>query len=225
MRALWSVVALVPLLACVAQSAPEGATAEAELARADAGSSTDGGFTADGEPVREACTTTFGSDLGGTWQGRLDGYLTAIVPSTTHGCKSDRSHLHLQIRMSGKIYDVAVNVDDVKLAEIDAPLLDGEWSEGWHPNMPVDYVSDLGLHSSSFRGQSQANLERTLTTAFASANHVSIYATRYARSGVHLVHRARRPDVGGRQLDGAIVLRPTTGNPHYLLFSFPDQRF
>jgi len=209
MRALWSVVALLPLVACVAESAPEAATTTNELK------------VEDGKPVREACTSTFGSELGGTWQGRLDGYLTAIVPSGFHGCKGDRDHMHLQIRMGGKIYDVAINVDDVRLAEVDAPLLDGEWSEGWHPWTPLDYVSDLGLHSSSFRGQSQSALERTLTTAFASANHVSIYATKYAWSGVHLVHRSR----SGNPLDGAIVLRPTTGSPHYLLFSFPDQSF
>jgi hypothetical protein len=196
----WALLALLPLLACANEAEPAAAETADEL---------------------EACTSTFGSDLGGTWQGRLDGDLVAIVPSGTHGCHGDRSHLHLQIRMDGQVYDVAVNVDDVKLAELDAPLLGAAFSEGWHPSTPLDYVSDLEIHSGSFRSSSQPALERTLTTALASADHVSIFATKYSRSGVHLVHRSR----SGRPYDGAIVLRPTTATPHYLLFSFPDQRF
>src|SRR4051794_24097371 len=63
----------------------------------------------DGAPTRIACTSSFGAALTNTPTfGRLDGYLVAIVPpGGGSACNADSSHLHLQVRMNGAVYDVA----------------------------------------------------------------------------------------------------------------------
>lgn len=210
MRATFALLLALSVVACAAESAPEAA----DNASSDLGSG--------GAGVVGICTSTFGSGLIGANHGRLDGTLTAIVPAGTHECHGDRDHVHLQIRMNGDVYDVAVNVDGVKVAEVDAPVVGGEWSEGWHPNAPLDYAHDLRVHTSSFRSANATSVQRQLATDLANADHVSIFATKYSRGGIHLVHRSRST----QPLDGAIVTYPVgSSTPHYFLFQFPDQSF
>ena len=68
----------------------------------------------DGTPTRDTCTSNFGDALSADPTfGRLDGFLVAIVPpANMQACNDDESHVHLQIRMSGMIYDVAIDVTD-----------------------------------------------------------------------------------------------------------------
>jgi hypothetical protein len=192
---------------------------------ADAGRASDAGSDAapglpDGPPIRQSCTGELGSEVSET-HGRLDGILVAIVPPGNGGCNADGDHVHLQVRVDGEVYDVAVNVDaasgDVLYLEHDAPLTAGAWSEGWHPGDPLDYLS-LGLHDSDFAAQSESALVSAITSALATANHVSIYGTGYGSDGLHLVHR-------NHGFDGAIVVRPLSASPHYLLFDFVDEPF
>jgi hypothetical protein len=215
MRSLSSLLLLaIPLLACAAEPSRDEAVA----------TDTDElGTSASASASASACTSTLGSGLVGGSHGRLDGDLVAIVPAGSHQCHGDRDHTHLQIRMSGQVYDVAINIDGVKVAETDAPLVDGTFSEGWHTDAPLDYARDLGMHSSSFQRISAAALQQHLASALANADHISVYATKYSRGGIHLVHRSR----SSQPLDGAIVISPTTGTgtPHYFLFQFPDQCF
>lgn len=207
MRAFSSVASLlfaIPLLACTTEAAPDSAEEASDLSG--------------------ACTSTFGEGLISGSHGRLDGSLTAVVPAGTHGCHGDRDHVHLQIRMGADVYDVAVNVDGVKVGEVDAPAVGGDWSEGWHANAPLDYARDLQVHTASFRSMNAAAVQRQLATELASADRVSVFATKYSRGGVHLVHRSR----SSQPLDGAVVIYPPTGStatPHYVLFQFPDQSF
>lgn len=222
MRALWSLLVLLPVVACAAESREAAVSSTDELSAFDGGIGADANVdSGDGVPERRACTTAFGRDLGGAWHGRLDGRLVSIVPSHTHSCRGDNDHIHLQVLMGGSVYDVAINVDDVGLGEVDGPLPD-PWTEGWHSNEPFDYVRDLGVRSSQFRSIHQSALEQQLQNELASVNYISIYSTRYSNGGTHLVHRSRN---AGRNLDGAIVLQPTSAKPHYLLFKFPDQAF
>ncbi|HEY3450374.1 MAG TPA: hypothetical protein VGK67_28730 [Myxococcales bacterium] len=178
----------------------------------------------DGAPTRVACTSHYGSALTKT-HGRLDGYLVAIVPPGNGGCNVDSDHVHLQVRMDGAIYDVAVNVystssgsPDVDFAEADEALVDGPWAEGWHSTDALDYVQ-FGLHAADFVATSKSALVERITEDLATANHVSVFATGYGGTGAHLVHR----NGGGR--DGAIVVRPLSAAPHYLMFHFSDQTF
>jgi hypothetical protein len=216
---LRKILVLLPLLAvaaCAAESEnPEGSSADELRTRG-------GGGGSDGTPTPRQCTSTFGSQLTGGSHGRLDGYLVAMVPAGTHSCHGDANHLHLQILMNNAVYDVAVNVDQVDFAEVNAPLVDGAWSEGWHANGPLDYVNDLSLHSSSFASTNKSALAQQLTNELSSANHVSIFATKYSDSGIHLVHRTRTTGSGQ---DGAIVINPLSPNAHYFAFHFSDQSF
>jgi hypothetical protein len=173
--------------------------------------------TVDGTPTRTACTSSFGSALTSA-HGRLDGTLVAIVPAGTHTCNGDSTHVHLQVKVDGAIYDVAVNADGLE-AEADAPLPGSPWSEGWHAGDTLDYVTDLGLHASSFTLTGLTAVRQRIETELASANHVAIYATGYGATGVHLVHRQ------GSGRDGAVVLDPLGPKPHILAFRFDTQSF
>ena len=190
----------------------------------------DGSGNVDGPPTRQPCTETFGSGLS-TAYGRLDGFLVAIVapgPSTAP-CHADSDHLHLQVLMSGAVYDVAVNVgtddatNDVHATTLDHALIGPAWSEGWHTGITVDYVA-LGVHSSAMPLLTQTQSVAALMTDLGTANHVSIYATGYSPvpSGAHLVHRHTS---GAAGTDGLVVTQPLSPAAHTRLFSFSTQTF
>jgi hypothetical protein len=169
----------------------------------------------DGTPTRKACTSSFGTALSAGF-GRLDGYLVAIVPLGASGCHGDSNHVHLQVEMNSKVYDVAVNVDG-NFDEGDLALPDGAWSEGWHGSVQLDYPT-LGIHSGAFQTLGLSQTAQKIESELAQANHISVFMQSYtgtdAGSGGHLVHR-----YGGSH-DGAIVIRPLDGTAHALFFDF-----
>jgi hypothetical protein len=181
----------------------------------------------DGTPTRQQCTSSFGGGLSATATfGRLDGVLVAIVPPGGGPCNADSSHVHLQVRMSGAVYDVAIDVtdgmtgvDDVHSATFDIAMpVNTPWVEGWHTALNADYVA-VGVHSTDLPLQTKAALTSALMTDLATANHVSIYATTYGADGAHLVHR------NGNGKDGFIVTQPLSNPSHLRLFSFSSQTF
>jgi hypothetical protein len=175
----------------------------------------------DGTPTRQPCTSQFGRGLTSAY-GRLDGYLVAIVQPGGGGCNADSSHVHLQVKMHGAIYDVAVNVgstgtaNDVHTATRDIPV--PQWSEGWHPGVLEDYVS-LGVHSTDLPLEPRAQIASELTADLASVNHISVFGTGYGPDGTHLIHR----NGGGH--DGLIVMDPLSSPAHVRMFSFTNQAF
>jgi len=175
----------------------------------------------DGMPTRVPCTSQFGTALTSVY-GRLDGYLVAIVQPGGGPCNADSSHVHLQIKMNGSIYDVAVNVgstgsaDDVHTTTRDIPL--PQWSEGWHPGVLEDYVS-LGVHSTDMTLQSRSQIASDLTSDLATVNHISVFGTGYGPDGAHLVHR------NGQGHDGLVVTNPLSSPAHVRMFSFTNQAF
>jgi hypothetical protein len=184
----------------------------------------------DGTPTRQTCTSSFGNALSAQPTfGRLDGFLVAIVPpGNMASCNDDDSHVHLQVRMNGAIYDVAIDVtdaathmDDVHTTTLDVPMPDGEpWTEGWHTGATVlaDYVA-LGVHDTALTLETKGALVQLIQTDLATANHVSVYTTSYGPDGGHLVHR----NGGGH--DGILVTEPLSSPSHLRLFSFTDQSF
>jgi|GEM_PF-2547527 len=184
----------------------------------------DTGGNADGPPTRVACTNKLGQALSAV-HGRLDGILVSVVqPASGGSCNADPDHLHLQVRVAGSVYDVAVTIrsnqpgDELFLAK-DAPL-PSAWSEGWHPEDALDYTAaPLAVHATDFASMTPADLVKRLDAELATANHVAIYATGYGPDGAHLVHRL------GLGVDGAIVVDPLGPTPHYLLLHFLDQAF
>jgi hypothetical protein len=197
-----------------------------DAAKGDAG--TDAAASLDGTPTRKPCTSDFGTALppSGTF-GRLDGYLVAIVaPGQTSGCNDDDSHLHLQIQMTGAVYDIAIDatdgqtqVDDVHTATIDVAMPSGPaWTEGFHTGVTIDYPA-LGVHDTALPLMSKAQIVSTLTADLATANHISIFTTTYGDNGAHLVHR------NGAGHDGLIVTEPLSTPSHVRMLSFSDQSF
>lgn len=177
----------------------------------------------DGPITRHNCVSTFGDALSvnGTF-GRLDGYLVSIVlPSNNRGCNADNDHVHLQILMQNKIYDVAVNVtSDVHSTTLDRAVFSA-WAEGWHTasDIYVEYTG-LGLHSDTIPPiTSKADLVNAIAAELGNTNRISIYATAYGPDGAHLVHR----NGGGN--DGLIVSKPLSGTAHMRAFSFDSQTF
>jgi hypothetical protein len=177
-----------------------------------------GGSSGDGAPTRQSCTGSFGSALSSRF-GRLDGFIVSVVaPGGSRACNGDSGHVHLQVSMKGNLYDVAINTDALQ-DQVDLALPDGAWSEGWHTGLSLDYTA-LAVHSSAFTGGSAASAASRIESFVANANHVSIFATGYDASGVHLVHRST-----GGKTDGALIIDPTTSSPKALLFRFSNQSF
>ncbi|CAN5915419.1 hypothetical protein BH11MYX4_BH11MYX4_67880 [soil metagenome] len=172
----------------------------------------------DGTPTRIACTSRLGSGLVPPNHGRLDGQLVAIVAPDARRCPSDASHLHLQILMTGAVYDVAVNLDGFE-GETDAKLPGIPFAEGWHP-MDLDYVNDLGLHAPALTVTSAAAVRARLELVLASANHISVFGTAYPGSdGAHLIHR------NGIAQDGALVVNPLAPTAKVIAFRFANDKF
>ncbi|MBI5479023.1 MAG: hypothetical protein HY906_09215 [Deltaproteobacteria bacterium] len=175
-----------------------------------------------------ACASTFGSELTAAF-GRLDGTVLAVVgPADTQCAMPNSDHLVVQATMHGAAYRMVVNVlssgadTNVYLAEVDAPLAGGAFEEGWHPGYALDYVSTLGVHSDAFTPYPMAELAALVTDAIELGAPISVYATSSGGSYSHSAHLVHRNDPNA---DGAIVLRPDTGTPRYLLFRFGDQAF
>jgi hypothetical protein len=192
---------------------------------ADVGTPDGGGVDAapptfsDGTPTRVACTSALGHGLTATTHGRLDGTLVSVVAPNAKSCPSDAQHLHLQVQMSGAVYDIAINLDGFE-GETDAPIPGGPFSEGWHPDVALDYVKDLGLHSTALTVTTPSTIRQRVEAVLTSANHIAIFGTSYPGSdGAHLVHR----QVGGR--DGAIVVNPLGAKAHILAFRFANDVF
>ena len=172
----------------------------------------------DGMPTRIACSKTFGMGLAPPNHGRLDGQLVTVLSASQRGCPNDSQHMHLQVKMSGAIYDIAVNLDGLE-GETDAPLPGSPYAEGWHP-MGLDYVRDLKLHSSGLTLTTPAAIRARVEVALTNANHVSIFGYAYPGSdGAHLIHRSN----GGN--DGAIVINPLAAKAHVLAFRFSTDTF
>ena len=171
----------------------------------------------DGTPTRIACSSTLGTGLT-TDHGRLDGQLVAVVGANQKGCPNDAQHLHLQVRMKGALYDIAVNLDGLE-GELDAKLPGIPFAEGWHP-MDLEYVRDFGLHSTALTLTSPAAIRNRVALALANANHISVFGFPYpGMDGAHLIHRVSASH------DGALVINPLAAKAHVIAFRFADDTF
>lgn len=216
-------------LVCITVACGSSASAPSAASSADAGDApVDAAAPLDADKAAP-CATTFGSALTNSF-GRLDGTVLAVVPPNDQACaKPNSTHLVIQVVMGGAAYRMVVDVlstqgsPDVWLDEIDAPLAGGAWSEGWHPGVALDYAATLGVHSSAFTDMNQADLVAKITSEIDLGAKISVFATSsgasYEPDSAHLVHR------NAINADGAIVVRPDSGNPHWLLLRFAEQSF
>jgi hypothetical protein len=173
------------------------------------------------------CASTFGTALTAGF-GRLDGTVTAVVPPNDQMCAApNATHLVIQVKMGGAIYRMVVDVlsnvapPDVYFYEMDAPLAAGAWADGWHAGDALDYVTTLGVHSTSFTAMKEADLVAKITSEIELGARISVFATNGSSEpdSAHLVHRNLTNQ------DGAIVIGPDSAQPHYMLLRFNEQTF
>lgn len=175
-------------------------------------------------------TCAANADLGAAFTdgfGRADGVVAALVPPTVE-CEASHNgtHLTLEVRIAGKIQRLVATMQskvgdpNMRFAVLDAPLIGGAWSEGWHLGPVVDYVKDLGLHAKDFTPLDMTAVTAKVTQAIDVGDKVSVFGTCEGRpESAHLIHRS----TSGPGHDGAIVVRPDSAAPRWLLFHFADQ--
>ncbi len=199
-----------------------GADAGKDAGKDSGGGGGGGSGDGDGTPVRNACTSSLGSALKGSF-GRLDGTIVSIVdPGGSSKCNGDSTHIHLQVLMNDAIYDVAINVDGGYWYQADVPLPGSPWAEGYYEDS-LDYTTDLGVKSTQFTSISQSALSTALEQQLATVNHITTYGTIYtgsdAGSGMHDIH------FESKGKDGAIFLQPLSADAHMILFRFSGDTF
>jgi len=229
-----AVLAAVIVAACggkADQAAGDDAGGEVESgavedASPETGSEAEAATSTDGTPTYTSTCTPLTDQVGtalNSKHGRLDGYLAYVLPQGgAASCNGDDSHVHLQVRMKGDIYDVAVDIGtftgDSNLYEADMPLPEGAWSEGWH-NVGLSYTQ-LGLHSSQFTPEDPTTLGQKIQSELANANHISIFGDSYPQgNGCHDVHYENGTE------DGALVIDPLSPSAHIMFFRFSTQSF
>lgn len=166
------------------------------------------------------------SDLPADQYGALEGELVSLVPPGTHGCPNDADHLHLQVDVGGKRYDVAVTINDSMAAQpiyfLAKDIAAGSAAPGWSAT-GFDYPTNLGAHAADFTGMNKTDLLARLQTELATVSKVSLHGRSYGpvADGVHNVHR----NGGGH--DGAIIARGlgAGGTDHVLAFHFYNSAF
>jgi hypothetical protein len=182
----------------------------------------------DGTPQRTASCTPLSEQTGtaiDTSFGRLDGTLVYIVEKGgPKECNGDDSHVHLQVKANGDVYDVALDIgttgDEVSELDESIALPDGAWSEGWHGSDTLTYTA-LGIHSGQFTASSPDALSASIDAALAGVNHVSIFGTGYdTDNGCHDVHYH-----GGNGGDGALFIEPLSPTAHGMFFRFATDSF
>ena len=202
-----------------ADASPEAAPGDAGAMVAEAGA--DAARNASCTPLNQETGTAINSH-----HGRLDGTLVYVLPvGGSKTCNGDESHVHLQIAVSGDIYDVAVDIGsasggDVGYDEQSFPMPGGAWAEGWHSTDSLTYPS-LGLHSTAFTTTDPATMAAKVESLLAGVSRISIFCVGYSQGdGCHDVHYE-----DGAGNDGAIVLDPDAASPSILFLRFTDQTF
>ena len=225
--------AVVMIAACSDNAASDGTSTSSDdgggASMDDGGASNDGASTADAAPAsRNASCTPLSQQNGNavnTSYGRLDGTLVYVVGiGQSRACNGDDSHVHLQVEVSGNVYDVAVDIgttsDEVGLEETNVTVPGGAWSEGWHDSDALSYKS-IGVHSSDMALTSPHTLGTNLENLLVSTSQISIFCTGYSQgNGCHDVHY-----VDGSSRDGAIVLDPSSPSSPVIFFRFSSQSF
>jgi hypothetical protein len=176
-------------------------------------------------PMRLPCVPRAGlaTDLPLNTDGELEGQIVSLVPPGTSKCPSDTDHLHLQIAVGSKRYDVAVTVDSttggaplaVFTKDVPAgPLPPNGWGAAH-----LDFPTDLAAHSGDFTPLAKADLLARLEKELATASTVSIHGLSYTDgTGLHDVHR------NGHDHDGAIFVHQGATD-HVIALRFSTDTF
>ncbi|MEZ4223315.1 MAG: hypothetical protein R3B13_20385 [Polyangiaceae bacterium] len=179
------------------------------------------GASASCDDKAKPCATDFGS-LFSKSNGRADGTLVALVrPSDQQCAQPNSTHVTVQLSINGQVQRLVASVDGVATTTVQAPLIGEPYAEGWHLNQVLDYPTDLGVHSGDFSNVTMDQAVEFICSKLELGAPVSVYAYSDGTkpSSAHQIHR------NDKYPDGAIVANPTSANPTYLLFRYPDQTF
>ncbi len=217
---------LLLLVACTTAAPASDAGAPEHDAGAPADAGEDAGVPDAGLPVScddkaRACASQFGA-LFTKANGRADGTLVAVVrPVDTQCTAPNGTHVVLQLRMLGQVQRLVASVDGIGATTVHAPLKGVPWSEGWHVTDTLDYPTDFAVHSSDFTDLAQNAAVDFICEKLELGAPVSVYAYSdgTSPSSAHQIHFV------DRYPDGAIVVNPTSANPTWLLFRYPNQVF
>jgi hypothetical protein len=174
---------------------------------------------ADGEvtpfPVQRLPCLSSGAlthDLPPTQYGALEGELVSIVPPNVKGCPSDPDHLHLQLAVGAKRYDIAVTVD----SDFGAPVA----IHAGFAAATFDYPRDIGTPSADYQALARDAMLARLQGELTTAARVRVYGETYSDgSGLHKVHR------NGRDRDGVILVRHVDGGDKLIALRFSNDVF
>lgn len=198
---------------------------DADQGPADGSADADGRPPLDGgagcEGMAEGCVSEFGS-LFTRSNGRADGTLVALVGPTDTGCPTfNDDHVVLEVSMAGGVQRLVVSVGGVAVHAVRAPLLGPPFSEGWHRDLALDYPTDLGAHSGEFTPVTMDEAVAFTCSELEVGAPIAVFAYSDGSnpSSAHQIHR------NDRYPDGAIVARPTSDEPVYLLYRYLDQTF
>ena len=231
------------LLGCGAAEDPLGASEDAGAAEASADDATgdvasNDGPAGDGSPADAAvdaapfpvrrlpCVdrTKLAGDLPNDGYGALEAELVSLVPPGTKSCPADPDHLHLQVLVDARRYDVAITIDSDTAAPLAIlvksrpPSLPGV---GW-ANDTFDYERELATASADFKPLDKAALLARLTTELSKVSRLRVFGRGYTDgTGTHFVHR------NGKDRDGALILRRVEpgGGDRVIALRFANQVF
>jgi hypothetical protein len=179
-------------------------------------------------PVRRLpCVTT--AQLASDWPknvyGAVEAELVAITPPGAHtSCPNDSGHVHLQLDVTGKRYDVAVNVESTtgaQMAIFTKDLPPALQPFGYHA-AAFDFPTNLGAHSTDFAPLAKADLVTRIESELAKASRVSIHGLTYTDgTGIHDIHRY------GSNRDGVVIVRGggAAGSDHAVALRFSTDVF
>jgi hypothetical protein len=219
------------LLADDASTPGDDAVSTDDTATPSPDAPTDGIVLGDGAPPfpvrRVAClpASKLAHDLPTNAWGAIEAEIVSIVlPDFTGNCPADSGHVHLQIDVNGKRYDVAVNVESTTGSTM------GIFTEDLVADLPplgysttgFNYPVQLHVSSTAFTSISKADLIARLQTELANASRVSIHGLTYTDgSGIHDVHR------NGYGHDGLILMRRNgvQGGDHAIALKFAEDVF
>lgn len=175
--------------------------------------------------VRSACVSRaqLATELPSEEMGALEGMLVAIVPPGNKTCPSDPDHLHLQIAVGTKRYDVAITVDSDFSPPVAIYVQKRPVSvlppDGWSSAL-FDYEKDLAVPSADFQALTRDAMLARLQSELASAARVRIYGKSYLdRTGLHNVHR------NSRGADGVILIHHIDGGDRAIALRFANDVF
>ena len=170
---------------------------------------------------RSALANDLPIDVGGALEGQL---VSLVPPGTGGGCPADSDHLHLQVAVGSKRYDVAVTIFDspsgAPLGVLAKDLAAGAAvTPGWSSTARFDFIADLGVHSGDFTLLAKPALLARLESELATASSVRIFGKSYTDgTGLHNVHR----NGGGH--DGVLLVHEGSSD-HAVALRFSTDTF